>query len=67
MGYHLMFYIYTEEAGKQMAQLSMGQESEYSLSIVEYDVNDLVGEITSPSGKSESCILKKLPNGCLGT
>jgi len=51
---------------KERAQLSMGQASEFSLSVQEYDINTLTADITSPSGKSEPCILKKLPNGHLG-
>ena len=44
----------------------MGQASEFSLSVEEYDINELEADITAPSGKSEPCILKKLPNGHLG-
>lgn len=44
----------------------MGQASEFSLSVEEYDINELEADITSPSGKAEPCILKKLPNGHLG-
>lgn len=44
----------------------MGQASEFSLSVEEYDINELEADITAPSGKAESCLLKKLPNGHLG-
>ena len=44
----------------------MGQASEFSLSVEDYDINELEADITSPSGKAEPCILKKLPNGHLG-
>ncbi|XP_067932451.1 filamin-A-like isoform X2 [Watersipora subatra] len=54
------------EANKEKAQLSMGQASEFSLSVEEYDINELEADITTPTGKSEPCILKKLPNGHLG-
>lgn len=54
------------EANKEKAQLSMGQASEFSLSVEQYNIHELQADITAPSGKSEPCILKKLPNGHLG-
>lgn len=54
------------EPNKEKAQLSMGQASEFSLSVEEYDINTLEADITAPSGKMEPCMLKKLPNGHLG-
>ena len=59
-------YAVVGEANKEKAQLSMGQASEFSLSVEEYDINELEADITTPTGKSEPCILKKLPNGHLG-
>ena len=65
--FFITFYnCYVGEASKEKAQLSMGQASEFSLSVEEYDINELEADITAPSGKSEPCILKKLPNGHLG-
>jgi len=51
---------------QERSQFSMGTASEFSLTVKEYDINTLTADITTPSGKSESCILKKLPNGHLG-
>ena len=49
-----------------MSQFSMGTASEFSLSVKEYDISTLTADITTPSGRSEPCRLKKLPNGHLG-
>lgn len=46
--------------------MSMGQASEFSIPVEEYDINSLDADITTPSGKTEHCLLKKLPNGHLG-
>lgn len=59
-------YGLTGEASKEKSQLSMGQASEFSLSVEEYDINSLEADIITPSGKTEPCLLKKLPNGHLG-
>ena len=60
------YVIFLGDTNKEKAQLSMGQASEFSLSVEDYDINELEADITSPSGKAEPCILKKLPNGHLG-
>jgi len=51
---------------QERSQFSMGTASEFSLSVKEYDISTLTADITTPSGRAEPCILKKLPNGHLG-
>ncbi|CAF3564394.1 unnamed protein product [Adineta steineri] len=48
------------------SQVTIGNQSEFSLRTTEMDIHELHATIRSPSGYEEPCVLKKLANGSLG-
>ncbi len=48
------------------SQVTVGNQSEISLRVIEMDIQDLTATIRSPSGLEDACLLKKLANGSLG-
>ncbi len=52
--------------GRKRSQLSHPATSEYALGGSNVDLAGMVGTIKTPSGGSEPCLLRKMPNGTLG-
>ena len=46
--------------------MSVPASSEYTLGGKEADLTNMVGVIKTPSGATEPCLLKKMPDGKLG-
>jgi len=46
--------------------ISVPASSDYTLGGNDVDMTGIVGNFRTPSGGSEQCLLKKLPNGKLG-
>ena len=47
--------------------MSVPATSEYTLGGKDVDLTNMVGTIKTPSGATEPCLLKKMPDGKLGT
>ncbi|XP_064616550.1 filamin-A-like isoform X2 [Liolophura sinensis] len=52
--------------GRKRSQFSVPETAEYSLGVMEPDIVSLVGNVKTPSGNVDPCLLKKLANGNLG-
>jgi len=52
--------------GRKKSQLSDPASSDYTLGGNDVDMTGIVGNFRTPTGTSEACLLKKLPNGKLG-
>ncbi len=52
--------------GRKRSQLSHPATSEYALGGSNVDLAGMVGTIKTPSGGSEPCLLRKMPDGSLG-
>lgn len=53
--------------GRKRSQMSMPATSEYTLGGKNVDLTNMVGIIKVPGGATEPCLLKKMPDGKLGT
>jgi len=52
--------------GRKRSQMSIPASSEYTLGGKDVDLTNMVGIIKTPSGATEPCMLKKMPDGKLG-
>lgn len=52
--------------GRKRSQMSVPASSEYTLGGKDVDLTNMVGVIKTPSGATEPCLLKKMPDGKLG-
>jgi len=52
--------------GRKKSMLGIPASSDYTLGGNDVDMTGIVGNFRTPSGSSEACLLKKLPNGKLG-
>jgi len=52
--------------GRKKSMLAIPASSDYTLGGNDVDMTGIVGNFRTPSGTSEQCLLKKLPNGKLG-
>lgn len=50
----------------RMSQLKVGSTADIPLNITETDLSQLTATVTSPSGREEPCLLKRLRNGHIG-
>ncbi|XP_040261122.1 filamin-A isoform X4 [Bufo bufo] len=50
----------------RMSQLKVGSAADIPLNITETDISQLTATVTSPSGREEPCLLKRLRNGHIG-
>ncbi|XP_069604488.1 filamin-A isoform X1 [Ranitomeya imitator] len=50
----------------RMSQLKVGSSADIPLNITETDLTQLTATVTSPSGREEPCLLKRLRNGHIG-
>ncbi|XP_078520736.1 filamin-A isoform X1 [Lissotriton helveticus] len=50
----------------RMSQLKVGSTADIPLNITETDLSQLTATVTSPSGREEPCVLKRLRNGHIG-
>ena len=53
--------------GRKRSQMSVPGTSQYTLGGKDVDLTNMVGVIKTPGGATEPCLLKKLPDGKLGT
>lgn len=51
---------------RKKSMISVPASSDYTLGGNDVDMTGIVGNFRTPSGASEQCLLKKLPNGKLG-
>uniref|UniRef100_A0A6I8RYT2 Filamin A n=1 Tax=Xenopus tropicalis TaxID=8364 RepID=A0A6I8RYT2_XENTR len=56
----------TGDDSMRMSQLKVGSAADIPLNIVETDLSQLTATVTSPSGREEPCLLKRLRNGHVG-
>ncbi|XP_041430934.1 filamin-A isoform X1 [Xenopus laevis] len=56
----------TGDDSLRMSQLKVGSAADIPLNIVETDLSQLTATVTSPSGREEPCLLKRLRNGHVG-
>ena len=63
---HVMVAGSVMDMSQQRANVTVGSSSDVSLKVEETDISQLNATITTPSGPEEPCMLKRLPNGCLG-
>jgi len=52
--------------GRKKSMLFVPASSDYTLGGNDVDMTGIVGNFRTPTGASEQCLLKKLPNGKLG-
>ena len=52
--------------GRKRSQLSHPATSDYTLGGTNVDLAGMIGVLKTPSGGSEPCLLKKMPDGQLG-
>ncbi|XP_030049986.1 filamin-A isoform X2 [Microcaecilia unicolor] len=56
----------TGDDSMRMSKLKVGSTADIPLNITETDLSQLTATVTSPSGREEPCLLKRLRNGHIG-